>query len=135
MASRVDGDPRLRAYADDLRRTHQVLGSTHTTGRSVETAWNKVQARLDQPAPSYRRRLVQFPTALSAVAAILLLSLIIYLPQRGDNASQMEETGLDDAVYLVETDLENATPIVYIDQPSGWTVVWVAEPQEIPEKG
>lgn len=130
----LDADPALQAHAEALRRIRQALGSAHLADPSVEAAWDAVQARLDQPAPSYGSRMVRFPMALGAVAALLLLSLLIYTPQKDGDGTSPEEPGLDSAVYLVETDLENATPIVYIDQPSGWTVVWVAEQEDSPEK-
>ena len=136
MTARVEADPEARAFVEDLRRTREVLSSAHIRTSTREAPWESVQARMDQPDPQYGNRLITFPQALTAVAALLLLSLILYVPSRTPAPQGIQETdGLDSAVYLVETDLENATPIVYIDQPSGWTLVWVAELQEEPEKG
>ena len=139
LSALVEKDPEAAAYTDSLRQTRETLQLAHSRSSSGRDPWQALEARLDQPAPRYGNRLISFPQALTAVAALLLLSLVLYIPFRDHQPKNTGETaetpGLDSAVYLVETDLENATPIVYIDQPSGWTLIWVAEQDDTPEKG
>ncbi len=136
MSALAGRDPEAAAYLDSLRRTRAVLQQAHHRADSGRDSWPDLEARLDQPAPLGGNRLIGFPQALTAVAALLLLGLVLYIPFRDQQPRESGEiSALDSTVYLVETDLENATPIVYIDQPSGWTLVWVAEQAETPEKG
>ncbi|HSH09951.1 MAG TPA: hypothetical protein VK995_06155 [Oceanipulchritudo sp.] len=128
--------PEARAYIDRLTRTREALQGAHLRENVGGATWRGLEERLDNLEERHAPKVVRFPQMAMAVAAVMILGMLLWLPLRQAGVAEQEEPfGLESTVLMVETDLENATPIVYIDQPSGWTVVWIMEAEESPGQG
>ena len=154
----LEKDAEARAYIEELQTTRSALAGAHARGTIPAPEWESVATRLDEGevaggiarsrassiarilSPGVARsratggpgRVLSFPRALAAVAAIMILGIAIWIPFRQASISQSTASSelMVNSVEMVETDLEGVTPVVYLDQPSGWTVVWVLEDTE-----
>ena len=126
----LDQDPEARAYIESLSRSREVLSSAHVRQTEVERHWKTMDRVLDRVTEKRVHKTITFPRMVSAIAAVMILGMLLWLPFRRAGEPLPQSLELESSVLMVETDLEGATPIVYIDQPSGWTVVWVMEAEE-----
>ncbi|NDV63059.1 hypothetical protein G0Q06_11395 [Puniceicoccales bacterium CK1056] len=128
----LEKDPKARAYIEELQQMREALAGAHTQSNHPVPEWASVQARLDEDASQKPFRLLTFPRALGAVAAVMVLGMALWIPFRQASISQStaQPELMVNSVEMVETDLEGVTPVVYLDQPSGWTVVWVLEDED-----
>lgn len=129
----LEKDADARAYVNELRQMRKALDGAHAEARTPAPDWETFSSRLDeQPASSDGARVLSFPRALAAVAAVMILGMAIWIPfrQASINTRASDSEWVVNSVEMVETDIENATPVVYLDQPSGWTVVWVLDDSE-----
>jgi anti-sigma factor RsiW len=143
IESLLERDPEARAYIDQLSRAREALHSAHIRADGHAQAFRQLERRLDAFEERRFARVIRLPHLLAAMAAIMLLGMVLWLPI-GDDARQArlseppvqpDYPGLESSVIMVETDLVDAIPIVYIDQPSGWAVVWIMEAEDAPNRG
>jgi anti-sigma factor RsiW len=126
VESLLKDDPQAKAYLEQLEASKKLLQGAHVS-TSQPPEWGEVKQRAGRLHDNPARKVVSFPRAMAAAAAIVLIGMALWIPMRKAGMEAVPAVSLYESVDFVETDLEGATPVVYLDQPSGWTVVWVVE--------
>ena len=126
VESLLKAEPQAPAFPEELAASRKFLQNAHES-TSQPPEWREVKQRAGHYRDNPARKVVSFPRAMAAAAAIVLIGMALWIPMRKAGMQSAPAVSLYESVDFVETDLEGATPVVYLDQPSGWTVVWVVE--------
>ncbi len=117
---------------EDLRKNWKELGdvlraSPLPSPPDVAEVCSEIERDLPGSNPtSLRFRLKQELLLAGAAAALLIVSLFIYLgfSRQGDPSPVMVQAA---EVEFLETGIPGATPVVFVDSVTGMTVLWVVE--------